>query len=142
MEEVAQFEYCELYNEKEKKKEYFIKSIFNFWHFASFNNLKQVEKFFKMFDVKKQEKTAEKKNFKSWNINKTFVDSPSFWKLEQVPKNAKPIKALSNGGVVDCFYTINKNIVTFFRPNPNATGVYKPLDSWKHIYFHKENGIY
>lgn len=142
MERVEQFEYCELYDEEEKKKKYYIKNIFDFWHFASFDNFKQAKKFFKMFDVKKQEKTANKKNFKSWNIDKIFINDASFWKLEQVPETAKPIKALCNGFIVDCYYTINNNIVVFYRPNPNAKNVYKPLDIKEHIYFQHTNGTY
>lgn len=143
MEKVTQFEYCELFDEKEKKKKYFIKNIFDFWHFASFDNLKQVKKFFKIFDIKKQEKTANRKNYKSWNIDKIFINDTTFWNLEQVPEYANPIKALCNGSIVDCFYTIsNNNIVIFYRPNPNAKNVYKPLDIKQHIYYHKQNGTY
>ena len=144
MEKVEQktFEYCEAFDEKTNKKEYFIKSIFDFWHFASFDNLRQVKKFFKTFEIKKQEKTANRKNYKSWNINKIFVNNTTFWNLEQVPPEAKHIKALSNGAIVDCYYTISDNIITFYRPNPNAKNVYKPLDIKQHIYHHKQNGTY
>lgn len=142
MEKVEQFEYCELYDEKENKKKYFIKNIFNFWHFASFDNLKQVEKFFKKFNIKKTKKITDTPDFKSWNINKSFKNAISFWCLKQVPNNATPIKALSNGSIVDCYYTIRNNVVVFYRPNPNAKAVYKPLTIAKHLYYYKNHGTY
>lgn len=57
-------------------------------------------------------------------------------------KIAKPIKALSNGSIVDCLYISQKDRVLFYRPNPNCKEFYKPLPTEEHIKYVKENGTF
>ncbi len=137
-----QFEYCEYFNKEENKKEYYVKAVISSWHFASFDNLEQVNRFFNLFGIKKQQQIINREDFKSWNINKIFVDAITFWESGQVPEKAKPVKALCNGSVVDCYFTNVDNIVTFYRPNPNAENVYVPLDFTQRVKHEKINGIY
>ncbi len=56
-----------------------------------------------------------------------------FWSLDEVPANAKPIKLLSNGSIVDGFTRREGDVINVYRPNPNAKEVYKPLELDEHI---------
>lgn len=62
-----------------------------------------------------------------------------FWKLSDIPENAKPFKALSNGSIVNCFFLNNGETIHIYRPNPNAKEVYKPLALKERIKFVKNN---
>lgn len=134
------FEYCEYLNEQ-GQKEYYIKGMLNNWHFASFENKKQVKKFSKTFGIKKVKRLVRHKNYKSWIINKNIIEY-SFTSIWQLPPQAKQIKALSSGATVNCYYTTTKNTIEFYRPNPNAKNVYLPLDIEESIKYHKENGTF
>ena len=68
------------------------------------------------------------------------IDEILFWELEEVPKEAKKFKGLSNGSYVDCYYIHTENGAKIFRPNPNAKEVYKPLSLDEHIKYSKING--
>lgn len=67
-----------------------------------------------------------------------------FWKITELPNRAKPIKALSNGSIVTCYYFKNykDNTITIYRPNPNAKEVYKPLNIEEHIQHKNIYGCY
>lgn len=64
-----------------------------------------------------------------FDVNRDFADANSggFWDTSELPEGAKPIKALSNGSIVTCYYTNDGKTITMYRPNPNARNVYKPL---------------
>ena len=111
------------------------------FHFASFRTLEQAEKFFKKFKIKLELQGNYFGGLSIFKCNKIF-DDRYFWKLEDLPQNAKKIKALSNGSIVDCYYTTNRKEVIFWRPNPNAKDIYKPLSLEKHIEHEKIHGIY
>ena len=111
------------------------------FHFASFKNLNQARKFFEIFGVKFSP-LYDNELYEVWESDKFFKDGGYFWKKEELPAGAKKIKALSNGSIVDCYYQIKKDNVLFYRPNPNAKRVYKPLSLEEHIKFQSENGIY
>lgn len=55
-------------------------------------------------------------------------DFIGFWDISEVPKEAKPYYDLVNGSYVQCYILDNGNVVTTYKPNPNAKEVYKPLD--------------
>lgn len=65
-----------------------------------------------------------------------------FWKLADIPENAKPIKALSNGKIVTCYFVNDGKTINFYRPNPNAKEVYKPLSIDDHIAHRRIYGLY
>ena len=65
-----------------------------------------------------------------------------FWKLEDLPDGAKPIKALSNGHIVTCYFTNDGETIRFYRPNPNAHDIYKPLSIEEHIAHQRIYGSY
>lgn len=117
----------------------------NFYHFAEMNTMDQLEKFSKMLgftytleEVSKSEKNGECKRY---SISHTIDDrcDGGFWKLSDVPENAKPFKALSNGSIVDCYFLNDGETIHIYRPNPNAKEVYKPLTLKEHIEFVKNN---
>ena len=56
-----------------------------------------------------------------------------FWKMEDIPENAVKYTDLSNGSLVDCYYTSENNIYTVYRPNCNAKEVYKPMELRQHL---------
>ena len=73
------------------------------------------------------------------------IDSPcngGFWKREDIPAEAKPIKALSNGSIVTCYFTNDGETIRMYRPNPNAKDVYKPLTTEQHITHCRIYGTY
>lgn len=118
----------------------------NMYHLASFSNIEQLQVFLKRFKIKLIKKDIYNKGkYNEVNVyrtNKLLVNnSVSFWDLNEIPKNAKKIKALSNGNIVDCYYTNSKNVLKIYRPNPNAKNVYKPLSTEQYILYHKKFGI-
>lgn len=65
-----------------------------------------------------------------------------FWKLEDLPEGVKPIKALSNGHIVTCYFTNDGETIRFYRPNPNASDVYHPMGIEDHIAHRRIYGSY
>ena len=61
------------------------------------------------------------------------IQEKLFWKMEDIPENAVKYTDLSNGSLVDCYYTKENNVYTEYRPNPNAKEVYKPMELKQHI---------
>ena len=61
------------------------------------------------------------------------IQEKLFWKMEEIPENAVKYTDLSNGSLVDCYYTNESNVYTQYRPNPNAKEVYKPMELKQHI---------
>lgn len=117
------------------------------FYIASFDSANQFELFLKRFNIKlRYDRTVTvegKGTFKYYETSKIIKDSkPHFWHKNDVPKNALPIKALSNGSIVDCYYELSDYEVTFFRPNPNAKDIYKPLELSEHIAHQKIYGCY
>lgn len=109
------------------------------FHFASFKNLQQLNKHLKKFKIKLD--IAEiRDGFILCECSKTFIFRGYFWKKQQLPKGAKKIKALCNGSFVDCFYKITPKKVFWYRPNPNAKEIYKPLSLEKHIKYEEKVG--
>lgn len=139
-------QYLIIYDDNKKYKDYkaFIQMLGYEWtfHFASFQNLQQLEKFLNIFKVTLTLENNHFEGLTQFKISKIFKDDGYFWNLEELPKGCKKIKALSNGSIVDCYYKTTKKEIIFYRPNPNAKNVYKPLSTEEHIKFQKENGIY
>lgn len=57
-----------------------------------------------------------------------FLKSEYFWKLEDLPEGCKPTEDWSNGSKVRCFAHNDGKTLTIYRPNPNAKGVYIPMN--------------
>ena len=109
------------------------------WHFADMDNMEQLQF---LADTLGFTFTLEEE--RPWRSGGTYrkysmshkINSPyngGFWKREDVPAEARPIKALSNGSIVTCYFTNDGETITIYRPNPNAKDVYKPLTIEQHI---------
>ena len=61
------------------------------------------------------------------------IQEKLFRTMEEIPENAVKYTDLSNGSLVDCYYTNENNIYTVYRPNCNAKEVYKPMELKQHI---------
>ena len=60
------------------------------------------------------------------------------------PKNleqAHKFKCLSNGSIVDGFFTNDGKTIKIYRCNPNAKKFYKPLSTEKHIAYQRKHGV-
>jgi len=116
-----------------------------FHYFAEMDTAEQLERFSKMlgFTYKLEEvsKSEQHGEYRRFSMSHTIEDrcGGGFWKLSDIPENAKPFKALSNGSIVDCFFLNNGETIHIYRPNPNAKEVYKPLALKERIKFVKNN---
>ncbi len=118
-----------------------------FFHAASFYEKFQFDEFIEKFGITLTESPElssvsdryGKVTF--YYLDKIFKDA-SFVEIGQVHASAKPIKLLSNGCIVDGFYTDENNIITFWRPNPNCKDIYKPMELEEHIAYHLSHGIW
>lgn len=117
----------------------------NFYHFAEMNTMDQLEKFSKMlgftYTLEEVSQSEEHGKYRRYSISRTIDDrcGGGFWKLSDIPDDAKPFKALSNGSIVDCYFLNDGETIHIYRPNPNAKEVYKPLSLKDHINFVKNN---
>ena len=77
--------------------------------------------------------TAEQGKVQSFIAENIEIQEKLFRTMEEIPENAVKYTDLSNGSLVDCYYTNVNNIYTVYRPNPNAKEVYKPMELKQHI---------
>lgn len=83
--------------------------------------------------------------YKEYRMSKNIVEPfgfGGFWKLDDLPEGVKPIKALSNGSIVTCYYRSLDDVIEFYRPNSNAKEIYHPLNTELHISHRKIYGSY
>lgn len=88
------------------------------------------------------ENDDEKKLGREWLENHWDDKCQAYGMTSEHLEEAKPIKALSNGSIVDCYYVNDGKDVKFYRCNPNAKKFYKPLSLEEHIAYQKQYGIY
>lgn len=117
------------------------------WYLAEFPTEKAFFKWLSYcgLEVKLEEKgkalNPECGKWERYSVNRKLNDNAGyFWKKEQVPKEAKPIKLHSNGSIVTGYILNDGETLHVYRPNPNAKEVYKPLELNEHIKYIKENG--
>lgn len=120
------------------------------FYLAEFNNMDQFNFFLDTLGIKfildeiRDEGTEKelKIGYLDYLIQDDFVGG--FWDLSNLPKNRKPIKGLSNGSIVTCYFSKDSRSkkITWYRPNPNAKNVYKPLEIEEHIAHQKIYGSY
>lgn len=87
------------------------------------------------YALRDERKTLENGIVREYDINRAIDNriGGGFWKRSDLPEGARPIKALSNGSIVTCYFTNDGETIKMYRPNPNATDVYKPLPLQQHI---------
>ena len=77
--------------------------------------------------------TADHGKVQSFIAENIEIREKLFRKMEEIPENAVKYTDLSNGSLVDCYYTSESNVYTQYRPNCNAKEVYKPMELKQHI---------
>ena len=107
---------------------------------------KQLDFFFNTVGIHK----GKNLELKSLNNGELFTKSEldrklnfcSFTKMSELPKGTKPIKALSNGSIVTCYYYNDGETLHWFRPNPNYKNIFQPLTTEDHIAHRRIYGLY
>lgn len=139
-----------IYNDTTSERDYIIaikwcmNTMFNI---ASFKTMEQFEMFAKTLGFKIIHTEIINKGttheMKICTSNYKIIDE-HFMRLDDLPARAKPIKALSNGSIVTCYYykDYKANTITIYRPNPNRKDIYKPLELQEHINHKKIYGTY
>lgn len=126
---------------------YIVKADGMMYHAASFYQKFQFDEFVEKFGITLTESVENSHQSERYGkvtfywLDKIFKDA-GFTDLSQVPANAKPLKLLSNGSIVDGFYTNENNVITFWRPNPNCKDIYKPMELEEHIAYHQAHGVW
>lgn len=117
-------------------------------YFAEFDTIDQLEFFAKTlgFNYEMVEERLWRDTEMIWRkysmSHEINNNNGYFWKLADIPENAKPIKALSNGSIVTCYFVNDGKTINFYRPNPNAKEVYKPLSIDDYIAHRRIYGLY
>ena len=98
------------------------------FHSADFDSVKQLDLFAKTLGftyelVEEEPFLSDNTNiYRRYEMSHTIKKAArGFWKREDVPTDAKPIIALSNGSLVTCYFVNDGKNITIYRPNPNAT---------------------
>lgn len=118
------------------------------YYFAEFDTEDQLAFFAETlgfsYQLTSEERSARFGTYRKYMMSHKINDPcyGGFWKREDVPAEAKPFKALSNGSIVTCYFTNDGETINIFRPNPNAKEVYKPLETPAHIAHRKIYGLY
>lgn len=126
---------------------------YNF-HVASFRTLDGMAEFIKYFGLHLEHietYNSDEIPCKEWNagiikryrVRERFHDAGYFYSREQVPADAKPMKLLSNGSIVDGYTLRDGDVINIYRPNPNADkSVYNPLPTPEHIDYQNKHFIF
>lgn len=119
----------------------------NYWIGAEFETIEQLDFFAQTlgftYTLEKEEPSELYGTYREYTLSHLInFRENGFWKLKDLPQGAKPIKALSNGSIVTCYFTNDGNTITIHRPNPNAKEVYKPLPIDQHIAHKQIYGSY
>ena len=118
----------------------------DFWYFAEFDDEEQLRFFAQTlgftYKLRMEKPWTFGGEYREYDMDKMIEDHYSFWHLSDLPEGAKPIKALSNGSIVTCYYVTEGDRIKFYRPNPNAKEVYHPLDVGDHIAHLRIYGCY
>lgn len=124
-----------------------IRDLDNHFIVAEFDSLEQLEFFAKTlgftYSLDEEKQTDICGEWKTFRCSHRISNSLyGFWKLDDLPIGAKPIKALSNGSIVTCYFTNDGENILFYRPNPNAKGVYRPMALEDHLAHRRIYGSY
>lgn len=117
------------------------------WIAAEFGSVEQLE-FFALtlgftYQAESWEDTEDCGIWREYTLSHRIErGSDGFFSLGELPEGAKPIKALSNGHIVTCYFTNDGETIRFYRPNPNAKAVYKPLTLEDHLAHRRIYGSY
>lgn len=108
-------------------------------YFAEFRTVDQLDFFARSlgfsYTFREEKHFEETGTIRFYDMDRVISNSfdGGFWKVSELPEGAKPIKALSNGSIVTCYYTNDGRTITMYRPNPNSREGYKPLPIYDHV---------
>lgn len=125
-----------------------IRTLNGIWSIASFDREEQLDRFAQTvgftYQLVEEHQHPQFGIYREYCIDRKIQDAfmGGFCKKEDLPADAKPIMALSNGNIVTCYFTNDGEQITFFRPNPNAKDIYHPLSTPDHIRHQMIYGIY
>nr|DAE88671.1 MAG TPA: hypothetical protein [Caudoviricetes sp.]DAN17138.1 MAG TPA: hypothetical protein [Caudoviricetes sp.] len=111
------------------------------WYLAEFDSLEQLHFFENVVGFKTHFIEMEN-GIARFSLSHEFKEEKYFWKLSELPAGVKPIKALCNGSIVTCYFLNDGKIIHWYRPNPNARNVYKPMTIQQHIKHREVFGSY
>lgn len=136
-------------DERVHRSHIIIHSISGMWIVAEFDTVEQLDFFAQTLGFTY---TAENWHdsercgiWREYRLSHQIIDQVfggGFWSLDDLPEDAKPIKALSNGSIVTCYFTNDGETIRIYRPNPNAKNVYRPLSIEDHIAHRRIYGCY
>lgn len=106
------------------------------WYLAEFDSLEQLHFFENVVGFRTCYLGMEN-GIARFSLSHEFEEEKYFWKLSELPAGVKPIKALCNGSIVTCYFLNDGKIIHWYRPNPNARNVYKPMTLQQHIRHHE-----
>ena len=119
---------------KNQYKHILTKDVYNYTAFRTDKGLNDFVKRTGADFIKHNEvMTADHGKVQCFVAENIEIQEKSFGKMEDIPENAVKYTDLSNGSLVDCYYTNENNIYTVYRPNCNAKEVYKPMELKQHI---------
>lgn len=110
------------------------------WHFSRCKDRKELDHLCNKLGIEYSFHT-EQDGLKTY-LTKTKYESKLFWSLDEIPLEAKPTKALGNGDIVDCFFVNKNDVLTIYRPNPNAKEIYHPLSLEEHLRYQENNPVF
>lgn len=108
------------------------------WGHNSFVSFEAFKKYADYLGVT-YELNYDREDFARYHLSHDF-DEKYFWKMEELPEGVKPVYAMCNGSMVQCYFRTMEHDVEFYRPNPNAKNVYIPLSFEEMQRVKKENG--
>lgn len=85
------------------------------------------------------ERISDREDYALYHLSHDFAEK-LFWNMEELPEGVKPIYAMNNGSMVQCYFRTLEHDVEFYRPNPNAKNVYVPLSFEEMLQIKAENG--
>ena len=109
------------------------------WYLAEFDSVAQLDFFAQTLGISYEQTGSREtkdcgfvREYRLSHKLTTPIDG-YFWNKEDLPAGARPIKALSNGSIVTCYFLNDGDTVTIYRPNPNAADVYDPMNISQHV---------
>lgn len=118
------------------------------FYLAEFSTKEQLDNFLNMLGLTCTQVSVKDydgqigNTYREYIFDKEIYDRYLFCKKEELPENAKPFKALSNGHITTCYFTNNGHTVEIYRPNANYHDVYDPMPDDEMNEFIKQHGLY
>lgn len=114
------------------------------FYFAEFNTKEQLDFFARnvgfQYTLVSSKDTPHLGRYDRYDMNRD-IRFRYFYTMDEVPTDAKPIKALCSGSIVTCYFQNDGRTITWHRPNPNST-LFKPLSIEDHIAHVRIYGLY